>query len=48
MATTGLAAMDYFQNYVGIELNEDYLKESRNRLYGNEIFIEEVKRIEDI
>ena len=48
MATTGLAAMDYFQNYVGIELNGDYLKESRKRLYGNEIFIEEVKRIEDL
>jgi len=45
MATTGLAAIDHFQNYVGIELNEKYLKESRKRLYGTELFIEEVKSI---
>ena len=45
MATTGLAAIDHFQNYVGIELNEKYLKESRKRLYGTELFIEEVKEI---
>ena len=47
MGTTGLVAMNYFQNYVGIEMNNNYLKESRKRLFGTDLFVEEVKDIRD-
>lgn len=53
MATTGVVAFKHLRNYVGIELNKDYLKISRERLYNaggkndNTMFIEEVDSIEE-
>ena len=49
MATTGLAAFKYDQNYLGIELNKDYLEMSKDRLQneaGNEV--QEVERLEEL
>lgn len=37
MATTGLVALDNSRNYVGIELNKDYLDRSRSRLLREDL-----------
>lgn len=47
--TTGEVALSQEQRYVGIELNEEYLEISRDRINGNNnLFFEEVFTMEDI
>lgn len=46
--TTGEVAITHEQNYVGIELNPEYLEIARDRLNANNCFSHEVFTIEDI
>ena len=46
--TTGEVAITHEQNYVGIELNKEYLEIARNRLKSDHCFSYEVFTIEDI
>lgn len=49
MATTGLAALKYKQNYIGIEINKEYIEMSKKRLTkSNDIFLAEVENIEEL
>jgi DNA modification methylase len=49
MATTGIVAFKYGQNYLGIELNPEYLEMSKKRLVdGYENIVEEVYKIEEL
>lgn len=42
-STTGIVAFKYGLNYVGIDVNEDYLKISENILDDNDIFVERMR-----
>jgi hypothetical protein len=49
MATTGLVSLKYNHHYVGVELNEKYLKSSRDRLMlGYENYIKEVSDMKEL
>lgn len=49
MATTGLVAMQYKAYYVGIEINEEYLRASKDRLYDADFYdTEEVDNINEL
>lgn len=44
VATTGMAALAHKRNYVGVELNLDFLKESQNRIENSHgMFVEEIE-----
>lgn len=48
VATTGAAALRYDRNYLGIELNKEYIDLSKNRLNKiDPMFVEEIKNIGD-
>lgn len=49
MATTGVVALKYNQNYVGIEINKEYLEMSRRRLgLEDRIFSKEISTVKEM
>jgi len=50
MATTGIGCLKYNRNYVGIDINSEYINLSRERIYkemGDDMFMEEISNLGD-